>query len=43
MTLLEKINREEKTTVLMVTHDITLVNKHRKRTIVLKQGISSRT
>ena len=30
MTLLEKINREEKTTILMVTHDITLVNKHRK-------------
>ena len=43
MTLLEKINREEKTTVLMVTHDITLVNKHRKRTIAWKQGISSRT
>ena len=38
MTLLEKINREEKTTVLMVTHDITLVNKHRKRTIVLEAG-----
>ena len=38
MTLLEKINREEKTTVLMVTHDITLVNKHRKRTIALEAG-----
>ena len=37
MTLLE-INREEKTTVLMVTHDITLVNKHRKRTIALEAG-----
>ena len=34
MPLLEKINREEKTTVLMVKHDITLVNKHRKRTIL---------
>ena len=38
MTLWEKINREEKTTVLMVTHDITLVNKHRKRTIALEAG-----
>ena len=38
MSLLEKINREEKTTVLMVTHDITLVNKHRKRTIALEAG-----
>ena len=38
MTLLEKINREEKTTVLMVTHDITLVNNHRKRTIALEAG-----
>ena len=38
MTLLEKINREEKTTALMVTHDITLVNKHRKRTIALEAG-----
>ena len=38
MTLLEKINREEKTTVLMVTPDIPLVNKHRKRTIALEAG-----
>ena len=38
MTLLEKINREVKSTVLMVTHDITLVNKHRKRTIALEAG-----
>ncbi|MEG0176669.1 cell division ATP-binding protein FtsE [Anaerorhabdus sp.] len=38
MVLLEKINREEGTTILMVTHDITLVNKHRKRTIVLENG-----
>ena len=38
MTLLEKINREEKTTILMVTNDITLVNKHRKRTIALEAG-----
>ena len=38
MNLLEKINREEGTTILMVTHDITLVNKHRKRTIALEAG-----
>lgn len=38
MTLLEKINREEKTTILMVTHDLPLVNKHKKRTIVLENG-----
>lgn len=38
MNLLEKINREYGTTILMVTHDITLVNRHRKRTISLEQG-----
>ncbi len=38
MSLLEKINREYGTTVLMVTHDLTLVNKHRKRTVVLEHG-----
>ncbi len=38
MALLEKINREEHTTILMVTHDLTLVNKHRKRTIALENG-----
>ena len=36
--LLEKINAEEGTTILMVTHDITLVNKYKKRTISLEQG-----
>ncbi|WP_276933638.1 cell division ATP-binding protein FtsE, partial [Dielma fastidiosa] len=36
--LLEKINVEEGTTILMVTHDITLVNKYKKRTISLEQG-----
>ena len=35
---IEKINREYGTTILMVTHDLTLVNKHRKRTIVLEHG-----
>ena len=38
MSLLEKINREYGTTVLMVTHDLTLVNKHRKRTVVIEHG-----
>ena len=36
--LLEKINREERTTILMVTHDHTIVEKYRKRTIVLEEG-----
>ena len=38
MALLDKINREYGTTILMVTHDLTIVNKHRKRTIVLEHG-----
>lgn len=36
--LLEKINREEKTTILMVTHDTDIVRHHPKRTIVIDQG-----
>ena len=38
MSLLEKINKEEKTTVLMVTHAQNIVEKYRKRTIVLEEG-----
>jgi cell division transport system ATP-binding protein len=38
MDLLEKINTKYGTTILMVTHDLTLVNKHRKRTIALENG-----
>ena len=38
MDLLHEINQRYGTTVVMVTHDITLVNKYRKRTIVLEQG-----
>ncbi len=38
MDLLEKINETYGTTILMVTHDLTLVNKHRKRTVVLEHG-----
>lgn len=36
--LLERINQEEKTTILMVTHDIDMVNRYKKRTIALKAG-----
>ncbi len=38
MNLLERINKLYGTTILMVTHDLTLVNKHRKRTVVLEHG-----
>ena len=38
MDVLQEINQRYGTTVVMVTHDITLVNKYRKRTIVLEQG-----
>lgn len=36
--LLEKINQEEGTTVVMVTHDKALVDHHKKRTIALEEG-----
>ena len=36
--LFEKINREEKTTIIIVTHDIETVRKHPKRTIEIKEG-----
>ena len=38
MSLLETINEKYGTTILMVTHDLPLVNKHRKRTVVLENG-----
>lgn len=38
MRILERINTEEKTTVLMVTHDTVLVRHHPKRTVVLDSG-----
>lgn len=38
MRLLEKINEEEKTTVVMVTHDNQLVDEFKKRTIALDEG-----
>lgn len=36
--LLEKINIEEKTTILIVTHDLIIVKRHPKRRIVLDNG-----
>jgi cell division transport system ATP-binding protein len=36
--LLERINKEERTTILMVTHDISIVNLYKKRTIALEAG-----
>lgn len=36
--LLEKINKEEKTTILIVTHDIEIVRNHPKRTITIESG-----
>lgn len=38
MTLLQKINEEEGTTVIMVTHDKTIVDRYKRRTIVLESG-----
>ena len=38
MELLEKINQKEKTTIVMVTHDSTIVNNNKKRTIALEEG-----
>lgn len=38
MDLLEKINEVENTTIIMVTHDSTLVNNSKKRTIALEEG-----
>lgn len=38
ISLLERINEEENTTVLMVTHDSNVVNQRRKRTIALEEG-----
>ena len=38
MDILIKINKENGTTILMVTHDTDIVNKMKKRVIVLKDG-----
>ncbi len=36
--LLDKINKEEKTTILMATHNSHIVNHYKKRVLVLKKG-----
>ena len=36
--LLERINEEEETTIIMVTHDNNIVNTYKKRTIILNSG-----
>lgn len=38
MELLERINYEQNTTIVMVTHDSNLVNRYKKRTIALDEG-----
>ena len=36
--ILLKINREQKTTILVVTHDITIVEEYKQRTITIANG-----
>lgn len=38
MDILDKINKEYKTTILMVTHDLDIVKRMKKRVIVIKEG-----
>ena len=38
MDLLEKINQTYGTTIIMVTHDSTIVDEYKKRTIMLEGG-----
>lgn len=38
ITLLERINEEQGTTVLVVTHDQQIVQEHKKRTILMENG-----
>ena len=38
MESLERINRKYGTTIVMVTHDVGIVNRRRKRTLVLEHG-----
>ena len=38
ISLLEKINREEKTTILIVTHDTEIVKNHPNRMIMIESG-----
>jgi cell division transport system ATP-binding protein len=36
--LLDAINKERKTTIIMATHNIQIVNKYKKRVLTLKEG-----
>lgn len=38
ISLLEKINEKENTTILVVTHDKQIVQEHKKRTILMENG-----
>lgn len=38
ISLLDKINKEDKTTVLMATHNASIVNHFKKRVVVLEKG-----
>ncbi len=38
MKLLDKVNKERDTTIVMVTHDNRIVNNYRKRTVTLESG-----
>ena len=40
--ILEKINKEEKTTILVVTHNNTMIKDHPKRTIAIEAGYVTR-
>ena len=39
MKVLEKINKELGTTIIMATHDKEIVNRMKKRVILLEQGV----
>lgn len=36
--LLDKINKERKTTIIMATHNVQIVNKYKKRVVSMKKG-----
>ena len=38
ISLLERINEKQNTTVLVVTHDSKIVQEHKKRTILIEDG-----
>jgi cell division transport system ATP-binding protein len=38
VTVLDEINRETGTTIIMATHDVDIVNKFKKRVVAIKEG-----